>query len=217
MSHIYVIENDINDKKYIGKTNFSIEKRFQEHLHDAKRVRSEKRPLYNAIQKYGEEHFSIRELEEVPVEIAPEREIFWIKFYQSYQNGYNATLGGDGKTFIDYKKILKLFDETLLSQEEIAKECACSTDSVKNIVKQYRENVDWQKRYSRRNLPNNLGIKGMPCKCIETGDTFCSAAAAANWLVKNGKLTSSAGARLAIPKVCRGERQTCGGYHWEFI
>ena len=34
MAYIYVIKNDINNKVYIGKTNFSIEKRFKEHLKD---------------------------------------------------------------------------------------------------------------------------------------------------------------------------------------
>jgi len=35
MSFIYKITNDINDKVYIGKTAFSIEKRFKEHCKDA--------------------------------------------------------------------------------------------------------------------------------------------------------------------------------------
>ena len=32
MSYIYKISNDINDKVYIGKTNTTIQQRFQEHL-----------------------------------------------------------------------------------------------------------------------------------------------------------------------------------------
>ena len=35
MSFIYKITNDINNKVYIGKTAFSIEKRFKEHCKDA--------------------------------------------------------------------------------------------------------------------------------------------------------------------------------------
>lgn len=217
MSYIYVIENDINDKKYVGKTNFSIEKRFQEHLRDSDRVRMEKRPLYNAMQKYGKEHFSIRELEEVSPEKAEEREIFWIEFYHSYQFGYNATLGGDGKTLIDYKKILKLFDTTSLSQGEIAAECNCSKDSVQNIVSQYRENVNWMARFSYRHITNNNGITGMAVLCVENGKEFPSCTAAASWLVDEGKIKSQAYGRNHIPDVCRGKRQTLGGFHWKFI
>ena len=59
MSYIYKIINDINDKIYVGKTDFSIEKRFKEHCADAFRERNEKRPLYAAMRKYGIEHFHI--------------------------------------------------------------------------------------------------------------------------------------------------------------
>ena len=54
-----VIEVDINGKIYIGKTEFSIEKRFNEHCKDAFRDRNEKRPLYAAMRKYGIEHFGL--------------------------------------------------------------------------------------------------------------------------------------------------------------
>ena len=74
MSYIYVITNDINNKQYVGKTNFSIDKRFQEHINDSKRTRYEKRPLYNAMNKYGIEHFSVKELEKCNESIVNERE-----------------------------------------------------------------------------------------------------------------------------------------------
>lgn len=49
MAYIYQIVNDINQKIYVGKTEFSIEKRFKEHCQDVFRERNEKRPLYSAI------------------------------------------------------------------------------------------------------------------------------------------------------------------------
>ena len=64
MAYIYKITNDINNKIYIGKTNFSIEKRWKEHLKTYKRENIEKRPLYNAMNKYGIEHFHIEQIEE---------------------------------------------------------------------------------------------------------------------------------------------------------
>lgn len=103
MAYIYKIYNDINDKLYIGKIEYSIEKRFKEHKNDA-RSKQFTRPLCLAINKYGEEHFFIEEIEKT--DSPNEREIYWIEQYDSYNNGYNATLGGDGIRKYDYDLIL---------------------------------------------------------------------------------------------------------------
>lgn len=98
MGYIYCITNKINGKKYVGKTESTIEKRFTEHCKDYKRKRCEKRPLYSAFKKYGIDNFEITELEKVfdSAELC-NREIYWIKELNTYSNGYNATLGGDSK------------------------------------------------------------------------------------------------------------------------
>ena len=98
MPYIYKITNDINKKIYIGKTVETIEKRWKEHIKDSKKKTSENRPLYRAINKYGIEHFSIEEIEEVQDQfLLSDRERFWIEYFGSFKNGYNATIGGDGK------------------------------------------------------------------------------------------------------------------------
>lgn len=71
---IYCISNDINNKKYVGKTASSIEERFKQHCRDSKKIIREKRPLYNAMSKYGEEHFSIELIEECDLSELEERE-----------------------------------------------------------------------------------------------------------------------------------------------
>lgn len=110
MAYIYKITNDINGKSYIGKTEFSIEKRFKEHCRDAFRERNEKRPLYFAMRKYGIDHFHIEQIEETSN--PNEREAYWIDFYQTYSLGYNATKGGDGNLRIDYQKVVEEFKKT---------------------------------------------------------------------------------------------------------
>ena len=40
-----------------------------------------------------------------------EREKYWINYYNSYHNGYNATFGGEGSCIYDYNLIVKLYNK----------------------------------------------------------------------------------------------------------
>ena len=138
MPYIYKITNKINDKIYIGKTSHSsIEERFREHIQDSRRERCEKRPLYDAMNKYGVENFFIEQIEQVKNdEIASEREQFWIKKLRTYIgfsdcNGYNATLGGDSKRYYDYTEVAKKYLE-LKSEKEVCEYFNCDRQVVKN-------------------------------------------------------------------------------------
>ena len=134
MGYVYLIINNINGHKYIGKTTQSIKKRWQEHLNDSKKEDCETRPLYRAIRKYGAEHFSIKEIERCDVATLSEREQYWIQYYNTYEDGYNATLGGDGKILLDYDEIVKAY---LMKHNatEVAKTFRCSVDSVYKIMR----------------------------------------------------------------------------------
>lgn len=96
MAYIYKITNDINNKVYIGKTVKTIEERFNQHLKKAKDKVN--RYLYDAMNCYGTEHFSISQIEECKEDIVDERERYWIAYYQSNNKeyGYNMTDGGEG-------------------------------------------------------------------------------------------------------------------------
>lgn len=95
MGFIYKIKNNINNKLYIGKTERSIEERWNEHCRHASLYPNI--PLYKAILKYGKDNFSITLLEECNNQIIDEREIYWINYYNTYTgDGYNCTGGGEG-------------------------------------------------------------------------------------------------------------------------
>ena len=64
MGYIYKITNLINGKIYIGQTRFNVQRRFHQHLYEAKKGELNF-PLYSAIRKYGEENFKIECIEEM--------------------------------------------------------------------------------------------------------------------------------------------------------
>lgn len=96
----------------------------------------EKRPLYNAMNKYGIHHFQIELVEECDLSVLSDREIYWIDYYNSYYTGYNATKGGDGKLLLDYDLLV----QTYLKEKDMittAKICNCHKDSVKKALIMY--------------------------------------------------------------------------------
>ena len=86
---IYKFENIINGKVYIGQT-VRPKKRYWEHCSG-----KEDSLISKAIQKYGIENFKYEVLETVDKEHLNDREIYWIEYYNSVENGYNLTYGGN--------------------------------------------------------------------------------------------------------------------------
>ena len=136
MTYIYCITNVINNKRYVGKTTQSIEERFKEHCKDSQRIRCEKRPLYDAMNKYGIENFIIECLEEIEDESTlSDREIYWINELGTYgKNGYNATKGVDGAILYDYNEIIELAGLGYTSKQ-IKEKIGCCDDIIYKVLK----------------------------------------------------------------------------------
>ena len=135
MGFIYIIKNTINEKVYIGQTTNTIEYRFSQHLDCAKRDYKNS-ALYSAMRKYGKEYFYIEPIEEVPFEKLDEREIYWISYYDSYNNGYNSTIGGSGNKKINYDLIIKDWYDGL-SEYDIRKKHEISEATIWKILNLY--------------------------------------------------------------------------------
>ena len=109
---IYKITNLINDKCYIGQS-INIQKRWNAHkrCYNIESYHEYNKVLYKAFRKYGIENFDFEIVEECKPDELNEREIYWITYYNSFKNGYNATPGGDSPVKIDIEKLYKLWDE----------------------------------------------------------------------------------------------------------
>ena len=211
MAYIYQITNDINGKIYIGKTEFSIEKRFKEHCQDAFKDRNEKRPLYAAMRKYGIEHFHIELIEET--DNPEEREVFWIENKRSFKNGYNATVGGDGKKYIDYDLVISTYKE-IKSITDTAKALNISADSVSNILRQNNISIISS---SEVNLNKYGKITNMYSLEGEFLKSFSSTNEAAQYMIDNN-LTNCKKTTIKqhITEVCTGRRNTAAKYKWKY-
>lgn len=90
--YVYITENLINHKKYIGKRQFSGDIQTDKYLGSGK-------ALLNAIKKYGAQNFEKKILEECEsYKECGEREKYWIEFFDAVNDDayYNIASGGDG-------------------------------------------------------------------------------------------------------------------------
>ena len=105
---IYKITNKQNGKIYIGQS-IKIEDRWNEHLRESliseekwkENKRGEQTHLHRAMRQYQtkeniQQYFEFTIIEHCEEDRLNEREIYWVSQYNSYENGYNMTRGGDG-------------------------------------------------------------------------------------------------------------------------
>lgn len=141
MNIIYKHTSKTSGKSYIGKTSKTIEKRLDEHTYSVGKGANSH--FKNAIQKYGVEDF-ISEILEIDVEDenASEREIYWISYYDTYNNGYNMTLGGEGAS--GYKQT----DEHKEKRRQANLGLKRTDEQKKNISDAHKGQVPWNKGIS---------------------------------------------------------------------
>ena len=217
MSFIYVITNDINGKQYVGKTNWTIEKRFKEHIKDSKRERCEKRPLYNAMNKYGIEHFSVEQLEECDESIVNEREQYWIQKLNTYgKTGYNATLGGDSKHYYNYQEVANKYLE-LQSLTKVCQYFQCDPQTVKVACQQQQVKMLTSAEATKKALGKTVIM--LDKETEKPLKVFESAKDAGQYLADTeiSKSKIIKGIASHVTKVCRGERTQAFGYKWKYI
>lgn len=166
---IYLITNNINGHKYVGQSK-NIEKRFKGHCKDGKWSNNSAIDL--AIQRYGETNFQLEILEELPPNptLLSEREIFWIDYYNTYDNraDYNLTKGGEfpfgnpmnypelRKKVSDAKKGIPMAEETKLKLSKANKGRKHTKEAIEKI-RQTSSGRKWSKHQKERHSKERTG------------------------------------------------------------
>lgn len=90
---IYCAHCIFTGKKYIGQTvKKYLNLRIVEHFADCI---NHNHKFANALKKYGKDGFIWGTIEEYDISLLNEMEIYWISGYDTFNNGYNTTSGGN--------------------------------------------------------------------------------------------------------------------------
>lgn len=212
MAYVYKITNNINDKIYVGQTHFSLDKRFKEHCYDKNKEKYKDRPIYQAMNEYGIEHFKIELIEET--DNPTEREMYWIKqLHTQIPLGYNTTRGGVGKKYIDDDLVVAKYSECQ-SIQDTADSLGICVDSASQILNQYSVNI----RTSKEILTEKYG---KPVDMFDLQDvylrSFSSLGEAARYMVDNN-LTNCKQTTIKqhITEACSNRRKTAAKFKWKY-
>lgn len=210
MGFVYKITNDINNKLYIGMTESNnAEIRWKEHLSNYQTAwKRTKRPLYEAMNKYGIEHFHFEIIEETDNPM--QREQYWIDKFRTYIgfkdcNGYNATLGGES-----HNTAFSNQDEIDLLKELFESGYSCT---------KIAQHMD----YHISTIVRKLKSLGYEIKDYKQGDKICQIDIKTKELINVFNSTREAGRFLGdvkksthISNVLNNKRVSAYGYYWMY-
>lgn len=196
MIGIYKITNLLNRKIYIGQS-INIQNRWEDHKYYSS---NEHTALQAAFKKYGISNFSFEIIEECSKEELDEKEIYWIKFYDSYNNGYNLTKGGMSKIKLDYELIVTTYQE-LGSIHATSKKLNIHRDSVRRALEYF--DISYDKTVSAPisivMIDKNTGEEIKTFACIKDAAAYVGISDA------------------MIRKYFAGKAKSAGGYLWKKI
>ena len=146
-SGIYIIENKVNSKKYIGSAK-NITKRWYTHKYTLRVNKHDNSYLQYAWNKYGEENFEFKILEIVSIEDLIVREQFHMDIFKVYERKYGYNLSKTAGNTLGFK----FSDESKLKMS-IAKKGKPSSR------KNYKHSIETKEKISNSNKISQLGRK----------------------------------------------------------
>jgi len=219
---IYKIECLGNGKVYIG-LSINIEKRWTRHKRELKSNQHKNEYIQRAWNKYGQETFTFEILEECKKDELSKREIELIEKYNSYHNGFNMTLGGEGG-LSGYKRSKESIEKGRL--KIIGRKSSIETRNKisKSRIGKYKgiENNFYGRHHSEETKEKIRNSQTPRC-----GKDNHNSIEVYQFDVNTLKILKKfESIRMAEKEICRkngvqdcieGEQKTCGGYYWQRV
>ena len=164
---IYVIRNHCNDMVYVGSTTQSLSKRFSWHKNSKNSKRCKHYQIYQAMNELDISNFYIELVEEYPCDNKEQlcaKEGYYIREFDSYNNGYNARMAGrtkkqyckENKEHIINKSLLWYEENKVKKKEYDAKRREEKRDYLNQQKRDYyKDNKDTIKDYQKTYYENN--------------------------------------------------------------
>lgn len=132
---IYKVTNLVNGKVYIGQTRQTIQIRWEQHCFSPYICH-----FHQAIRKYGRENFKVEELccidlaeKELSIKLN-ELEIYYIEKFNSYNNGYNSTKGGEGNFKSNYEEIFEIWKQENISIQKLSEKYGYNRSTIRKAL-----------------------------------------------------------------------------------
>jgi group I intron endonuclease len=210
---IYKVENIDSGKVYIGATSKSLETRKKDHIKKSKRGKSY--AFQNAIATHGPDAFDWQQIDTATsIDELAQKEKDYILKYNSKEDGYNQSEGGEiqksihqydvstGMLVNKYPSLADAGATVNLNKQDLSKVCLSVNKVSKSFVWSYSSTYPTNLKDHRKKVVQQFSLDG----------TFINEYKSVS---EASKLTGCN--KTSIAKVCRGERQSCGGYSWKYL
>ena len=214
MKQIYVIKNLINDKVYVGQADSAYD-RFRRHRNNHLSAGKQNLEIVKAMIELGKDNFFYSILENCEDSIANEREQHYIEMFDSYRNGYNRTLGGEGFSTVlpeDIEECCKLFEQGKTNAEIETLTGISHKLFSKELQKRY---PDYKERMNRNvDVARRASIAKPVVQYSLDGKFIRKYRSAREALEHLGKPIGASG----ISRCCKHMKhhETAYGYRWEY-
>ena len=197
---------------YIGATRCSIHQRALDHVERS--IRGETNKFQEAIGTYGPDAFSWKQIDSASSndELAQKEKEYILK-YDAKENGYNSDEGGgfkktvyqykieDGSLISTYDCLQNAGNAINATKQDISRACLSVSQTYNGFYWSYTyiEPYDPPKTDKRKKQVQQFNLEG---KLLATYNSVAEAS------------RQTGISKTCISRVCRGERESSGGYYW---